>query len=82
MNVDLNEYYNYDEFDKIIAFLRKSKLENLNLGNNILSKTLTKLQQVEKPDKIFELVHIFANYPINVFPNELKESLRILISMK
>jgi hypothetical protein len=79
--VDLKGLYNYDEFDKIITFLKGAKLESLNT-NNIISKTITKLQQIEQPEKIGELILIFSKYKIDVFINELKEGLRILITMK
>jgi hypothetical protein len=78
--VDLKELYNYDEFDKMITYLSGTKLESI--GSNIISKTLTKLHQIEKPDKIVELVMVFAKYKLDVFVNEIKEGLRILSSMK
>jgi hypothetical protein len=77
--VDLKELYNYDEFDKIITYLRDAKLESI--GSNIISKTITKLHQIENPEKLVEVLVIFAKYKLEVFINEIKEGIRILCSM-
>jgi hypothetical protein len=81
-NVDLKGLYNYDEFDKIITYLKQTKLETIANQGSIISKTLTKLQQIENPDKIVDILLIIANYKQNVFINELKEGIRILTSMQ
>ena len=78
-NVDIRELYNYDEFDKIIEYLKETRLESFG-NSNIIYKTITKLQQLENMDKIKEILLIIAKYKINVLESELKEGLKILIN--
>ena len=78
-NVDLKELYNYDEFDKIIEYLKEIRLESFG-NSNIIYKTITKLQQLENIEKIKEIILIIAKYKINVLDSELKEGLKILIN--
>ena len=78
-NVDIKELYNYDEFDKMIAFLKETRLETIG-NSNIILKTIIKLQQLDIIDKIKEILYVIANYKINVLESELKEGLKILIN--
>ncbi len=78
-NVDIREFYNYDEFDKIIKYLKEIRLESFG-NSNIIYKTITKLQQLENIEKIKEILFIIAKYEINVLQSELKEGLKILIN--
>ncbi len=78
-NVDIRELYNYDEFDKIIEYLKEIRLESFG-NSNIIYKTITKLQQLENIEKLKDILFIIANYKINVLVSELKEGLKILIN--
>jgi hypothetical protein len=80
-NVDIRELYNYDEFDKILVYLKETRLETI--GNStILNKTLTKLHQLDHYDKIKLFVTVIANYKINVLESELKDGIRLMINNK
>jgi hypothetical protein len=77
----LKTYFDNGEFDKMINYLSNSKLEAIGT-TNIISKSFTSLERVNKFDKIIEILNIIAKYKIEVFGYELKEGLRILINTK
>jgi hypothetical protein len=80
-NFSLKYFYENEDYDKLIVFLKSTNLESIG-STNILSKIFSNLDNKILHDKIFEILKILANYKINVFEYELKEGIRLLIQMK
>lgn len=80
-NGSLKEFYENEDFDKMITFLRDVKLESL-AQNNILSKTFNLLENKADFNKIIEILRIIAKYKISIFEYEMKEGIRILINSR
>ena len=78
-SVSLKDLYENEEYDRLITYLKDTKLETIG-QTYILSKLFTVLEQKNKLETLIEILYLIANYKINVFDYELKEGIRILIS--
>jgi len=75
---ELNDFYYNEKWDKIVVFLRKSRLETLN-STYILSKIFSKLHEKNYVEDLYDILLIIAKYEMNVMKDEFKEGVRILL---
>ena len=75
---ELNDYYFSEDYNKVIIYLKKNRLETLN-STYIISKIFAKLLDKNYIDDINEILLIIAKYDMDVMQDELKEGIRILI---
>ncbi len=72
-----------EEFEKIISYIKSSKLETLSTSaNNAIFRVFLKLETYHNYNKIIELLNIIAKYEIDVLKYEFKEGVKILINSK
>ena len=77
----LKDFYDNDDFDRMISYLKETKLETIG-PTNVLSKTFSIFERKAQWGKLIYMLTIIAKYKINVFDYEMKEGIRILISAK
>ena len=76
---ELNDFYYNENWSKVVEFVRKSRLETLNV-TYIMSKIFSKLQEKNLIEDLNDILTIIAKYHINVMKDEMKEGIRILLN--